>query len=42
MGAVYYYNSIILKNKSYSIKNGYLGPKVINLNIKKNTRKFMY
>ena len=41
MGAVYYYNSIILKNKIYYIKNGYLGPKIINLNIKKNTRKFI-
>ena len=40
MGAVYYYNSIVLKNKSYPIESGYLGPKVINLNIK-NRSKFI-
>ena len=34
MGAVYYYNSIILKNKSYPIENGYLGPKIFYSYIK--------
>jgi len=39
MGAVYYYNSIILKNRSYPIESGYLGPKIIYSNIK--NKKFI-
>ncbi len=41
MGAAYYYNSIILKNRSYPIKNAYLGPKVIYSNIKNKKNKFV-
>ena len=42
MGAAYYYNSIVLKNKSKPIKDGYLGPKINFIHNKKLNKKFIH